>query len=187
MHWTDRLQETTGWNGPRRECDWTALESALGTSLPTDWKELFVRFGPGSFSSYVFALQNGEGMDSVLHHWRTLRRKSQEDPGWMARYFTPFRLYDPTEGSGLIMWGRSETGGRFYWLADSSADPATWPVVARPMWGEPWHRLGISASEFICRAIADPGFQPFTVADPRHPPSFCPDPAETDQAAGHRS
>ncbi|WP_086728579.1 hypothetical protein [Streptomyces carpinensis] len=139
MHWLDRLQETTGRHGPRQECDWTAVESGLGTRLPTDWKELGVRFGPGSFSFYVFPLRNGEGADSLLRFWRSLRRKSQEDPEWMAGYFNPFELYDPTEGSGLIMWGRSETGGRFYWLADSSADPATWPLVARPMWGEEWH------------------------------------------------
>lgn len=174
QQWVDRLQEATDWRGPRRECDWTAIESELGTQLPTGWKEICVRFGPGSFSYYIFALQNGENVDSLVRSWRTLRRESEEKPEWMAKYFSPFRLYDPAEGKGLIMWGRSETEGRFYWLADRSADPATWPLVVRLMWGEEWHRIDMSVPEFICRAITDPEFQPFTVADPRNPPAFYP-------------
>lgn len=72
------------------------------------------------------------------------------------------------------MWGRSETGGRFHWLADSSTDPASWPLVARPVWGEEWQQLAMSVPEFVYRSIADPGFEPFTVADPQFPPAFHP-------------
>ncbi|GHE62113.1 hypothetical protein GCM10014715_14610 [Streptomyces spiralis] len=174
MEWLDRLQEATGWQGPRYACDWAGAEAELGTALPADWKELWARFGPGSFSYYLFALRDGEGTDSLLHFWRGLREDAERDPEWMARYFSPFTLYQPADGKGLIMWGRSETGGRFYWLADSTADPATWPLVARLEYGEQWHQLAMSVPEFVYRTIADAEFQPFTVADPQFPPAFHP-------------
>jgi hypothetical protein len=174
VEWLDRLQEATGWQGPRREHAWASVEAELGTELPGDWKELWARFGPGSFSYYVFALPDGEGAGSLLHWWRGLREQGERDPEWMTTYFDPYALYDPAERKGLIMWGRSETGGRFYWLADGTADPATWPVIARAQGDEPWERLAVSVPEFVYRSIADPGFEPFTVADPQFPPAFHP-------------
>lgn len=179
MDWVNRLQEATGRHGPRREDAWAGAESELGTPLPADWKDLWSRFGPGSFSSYVFPLRDGEGRDFPLHWWRSLRDRSRQDPAWSATYVAPYTLYEPVAGTGLIMWGRSETGGRFFWLADRSADPATWPVVARPLHDEAWHHLPMSAAEFVHRAITDTAFTPFTVADPRWPPAF--DPAPPDE------
>jgi hypothetical protein len=106
VEWLDRLQEATGWQGPRREHAWASVEAELGTELPGDWKELWARFGPGSFSYYVFALPDGEGAGSLLHWWRGLREQGERDPEWMTTYFDPYALYDPAERKGLIMWGR---------------------------------------------------------------------------------
>ncbi|MFF8918009.1 hypothetical protein ACF08M_33085 [Streptomyces sp. NPDC015032] len=39
--------------------------------MPTDRKELWAHFRPGSFFYYVFALRDGEGVDSLLHFWLT--------------------------------------------------------------------------------------------------------------------
>jgi hypothetical protein len=63
VQWVDRLQEVTGWQRPRRECEWTATESELGTSFPVDYKEICARFGPGYFSSFFSVLRDdGETM-----------------------------------------------------------------------------------------------------------------------------
>lgn len=175
VQWVDRLQEVTGWRGPRYEAEWTATEAALGTALPPDYKELFARFGPGYFSSYVYVLRDDNGgTDSLLHVWRFLFQRYERNPVRRARYFAPYEMYGSSGNRGLILWGRSEMAGRFYWLADASADPAGWPLIVRVLPDEDWLRFEMSAAEFIHRAIADPTFQPITVADPAWPPTFHP-------------
>lgn len=59
MQWVDRLREATGWVQQRDDDTWALTESELGPSLPDDYKELCVRFGPGSFSGFVSLLRGG--------------------------------------------------------------------------------------------------------------------------------
>jgi hypothetical protein len=109
----------------------------------------------------------------LLHSWRRLKQEREQEPVLTAWRFSPFELYGLTENRGLIPWGGSERGW-FYWLADDSTDPAEWPVIARRLDDEDWHRFEMSTAEFLYRVIADPDFQPFTIADPRWPPHFLP-------------
>lgn len=173
--WVDRVQEVTGWREPRWEYDWSEVESMLGGALPVDYKELCERFGPGTFSWHIYAAPPGEEFDSLLYWWRKHKTRVEKAPRSAAEVFSPYGLYWATGKRGLVYWGRSETEGSFYWLADSGQDPAIWPVVARlgPELDEEWYRFDISASEFVYRVIADPEFRPFTICDPRKvPPRF---------------
>lgn len=175
MRWVDQLREATGWQGPRHEAEWTVTEAELGTALPPDYKELLALFGSGSFSYYVYPLRDDNGgITSLLHHWRSLREECERKPAEMADYFRPHDLYGRDGNHGLILWGRSETGGRFYWLADDSVDPADWPLLVRPLPDEDWLRFEMSTSEFVYRAIADPDFKPVSIAGPAWPPTFQP-------------
>lgn len=60
MRWVERLQEAVGWREARWECDWAEAESELGTALPSDFKAMYERFGPGCFS-LVLWLPGGPG------------------------------------------------------------------------------------------------------------------------------
>ncbi|GAA3368815.1 hypothetical protein GCM10020367_08690 [Streptomyces sannanensis] len=65
--WAEKLRILTGWEpGPRPAVDWSAAEAALGTALPSDYKEIVDLFGEGSFDEYVDLLVPGAvGMDLV--------------------------------------------------------------------------------------------------------------------------
>lgn len=86
--------------------------------------------------------------------------------------FKPYRIYLPGQSEGVIPWGWSEPAGRFYWLADSGTDPDSWPVVCTLVEGVDWYTTTVSASEFVYRVLADPGFEPFSVAEFVDPPTF---------------
>lgn len=183
VQWVDRLQEATGWREPGWECDWSAVESALGTSLSADYKELCDRFGSGYFSSSHFKpgdvtwnlwVMPGRGYDPLLGG----RQKSivlfDGNPDGMATLFTPYEFYGVNGRHGLIQWGRTDTDWNFFWLADAAADPDTWPVMAKRelVPDEEWYRFGMPVSEFVYRVVTDPEFDPFNMAYPQSPPMF---------------
>lgn len=178
MKWVDRLQVVTGWSGPGWECDWNSVESALGIALPIDYKELCDRFGPGEFSEYL-CVAPGEGGGSVLDWWREDQAMFSENLTGAELMFDKYKPFGIEGQSGLLTWGTSQTGGFFFWLADSQEDPDEWPIIARydMSLDQEWDRYEMSVSEFVYRVIANPGFKFYGVARTIWPPTFRRDPA----------
>lgn len=183
VQWVDRLQEATGWREPRRQGDWTAAESALGTSLPADYKELCERFGSGYFSSSHFGpgdfswnlwVMPDQGYDRLLSGWQQSKAFLEQNPASMAILFTPYELYGVHGQRGLIQWGHADSPWNFFWLADAAADPDAWPVLAKGelVPDEEWYRYEMTASELVYRIVTDPEFDPFNMAYPRSPATF---------------
>lgn len=171
----NRLVVATGWNSDPKEVDWTAAEASLGTPLPGDFKELGRRFSDsGAFNDFVQLSDAGTGPDSLSgYHARMIRyQRNHPDDRSVCH---PYRLFGEGEGGvepGLLQWGYSELEDQYYWLVDLQTEPAEWPVVAREDPLEPFHRLDMSASEFIYRVLTDRGFRPFTVAHKIQRPRF---------------
>jgi hypothetical protein len=167
MNWVDRIVEATGWRGEPDEANWSRTESQLGVALPGDFKELCRTFPPGMFSAYLDLMRPTDEHDSesLFGVVETLRIQAARSEG-IARMYEPYGLFEPGRDSGLILWGRDQTEGEYYWLADRSVDPDRWPVLARSEGGEPWDRFEMSTGEVVFRVIADPQFKPYGVANP---------------------
>jgi hypothetical protein len=167
MRWTERIVEATRWHGDPDDTGWEQVETALGTALPADFKELCRRFGPGAFSAYLtlFRPDDEDGSMPLLDSLRFLQDKTRQDEA-IARMYEPYGIFDPEKGSGLIQWGLDQTEGDYFWLADRSVDPDRWPVIARSEGSEPWDRFDMPTAEVVYRVIADPQFKPYTTADP---------------------
>ncbi|MFG3504513.1 hypothetical protein ACGF5F_03260 [Streptomyces sp. NPDC047821] len=163
------LVSLTGWQGDRREVDWTVAERELGTPLPGDFKELCEVFGRGAFSGFLEVLPVDTAQPySLLGRWSSLKEQ-WENPQVQA-LFDPYPVF---EGSGLILWGKSMTEASYYWLADVSQSPEEWSIVARTAPLEDWHRFdAMSTSEFIYRVITDREFRPFSIARKVERPFF---------------
>jgi hypothetical protein len=173
MQWVDRLRDATSWQASRWECDWGAVESALGATLPGDYKELCDIFGPGYFSRYI-QVAPGLGQESIVY-WRKVNKELFEaNPAGQELTFSPYKPCGIDGPNGLLTWGTSETGGYFFWLVDVALDPDRWPIIARydMSLDQEWDRYEMSLSEFVYRVIADPEFKPYTVARPEQPPTF---------------
>ncbi|WP_247663086.1 hypothetical protein [Micromonospora sp. U21] len=167
MNWTDRIVDATGWRQEPIDGDGGDVESELGATLPTDYQELCRRFGPGSFSAYLYVLPPTaeQGSTSLLGTWQRYRQDNRQGD-MIEQFLAPYGLYEPDRGPGLIRWASDQTEGEYFWLADRSADVDRWPVIARKDPLESWHRFDVSTTEFVYRLLADPEFKPFTVADP---------------------
>ncbi|MFE7566106.1 hypothetical protein ACFU76_03950 [Streptomyces sp. NPDC057539] len=76
---------------------------------------------------------------------------------------------------GLIPWGVSQTEGEYYWLADGD-EPDKWPIVTRGRGYREWRQVDMFTPEFIYRVVADPQFEPFSIAALVPEPFFAPAP-----------
>ncbi|MFH8731681.1 SMI1/KNR4 family protein [Streptomyces sp. NPDC017964] len=138
-----------------RGVDWTALETALGTALPSDYRSLaeaypvlviddFVMVSvptPGAEVSWASASRNDEILQDLY--------EMDDTEGYV-----PF----PQPG-GLIGWAASNSGDDFYWKT-SPADPDAWPVVVRTDNAD-WIEFPVGAVDFLAgvygRTIDVPG------------------------------
>lgn len=175
--WVDRLQGITGWRGEGWECNWSDTETVLGVALPSDYKELCRRFGPGYFSDYIRVMFD-RGEEGVLSWLDSCIDMLQEFP---SSAYDPYEFYDRVKRRGLIQWSSSEWGS-YFWLASPDVSPERWPILATSELGPAgsWYRFDISVPEFIFRVISDPEFKPFSIAGPRVKPSFWRYDPETD-------
>ncbi|MFD7288678.1 hypothetical protein [Streptomyces sp. NPDC059863] len=107
--------------------------------------------------------------------WQSLSADApagDEDP-----LYAPYRIYQPGQ-VGLIPWGFSQTEGEYYWLTDRE-EPDKWPIVTRGREYREWRQVDMSTPEFIYRMVADPQFEPFSIAALVPEPFFAPAPAST--------
>jgi hypothetical protein len=173
VYWIDLLQEVTGWCQPRWECDWAETETVLGTRLPSDYKELCERFGPGEFSSSLWVMLD-QGPDSLLSWWKADVEQFERDRHGVNERYAPHGCYGTNGRHGLIQWGSSDAPGRFFWLADAEEDPDSWPVLATEevILNTEWDTHRLSASEFVYRMVTDPESEPLSMLRPQLPPTF---------------
>ncbi|MFE6961356.1 hypothetical protein [Streptomyces sp. NPDC057696] len=150
------LPAMTKWRVPgEHSVDWAALEAALGTALPSDFRALAEAYPvlviddflmvsvplPGSETSWAAGAREDEILQDLY--------EMDDTEGYV-----PF----PQPG-GLIGWADSNAGDSFYWRT-SSPDPDAWPVVVRTDNAD-WIEFPVGAVEFLTgvygRTIDVPG------------------------------
>jgi len=107
---------------------WNEVEEAIGTRLPSDFKEFVEHYGPGNVGTLLLIpspLSTDEDTRLALFVERSLTllrdARALELP-------MPFPIYP--EPGGLLPFGETAEGDVFCWLADPGRDPDQWEVVA---------------------------------------------------------
>ncbi|MEV6840940.1 SMI1/KNR4 family protein [Streptomyces sp. NPDC051133] len=138
-----------------RGVDWTALEAALGTALPSDFRSLAEAYPVLVVDDFLIVSSPAPGAEAL---WGSACREDEilQDLYEMGdtEHYVPY----PRPG-GLISWAESNCGDSFYWRT-TPADPDAWPVVVRTDNGE-WFEFPVGAVEFLAgvygRTIDVPG------------------------------
>jgi hypothetical protein len=102
--------------------NWSAVEAALGTRLPEDYKHLVETYGWGEFCDYLnlhtpFGTSRHNGLA-----WQSGRPSGTAERD-RERYPHPLH---PAPG-GLLIWGTTIDADRLCWLTTGTAE--NWPVV----------------------------------------------------------
>lgn len=175
-----RLRDLTGWRGTGRSIDWESTTRALGTPLPSEFREFVEAFAPGEFQDWLRVLHPSEAgspeqfRDQLLAQVENLRHDAEEQPGEV-------RLY-PAEG-GLIPWATVNSLPSVCWRPVGD-DPDLWPVVVCEEFGEPWPEYHLTTAAFLAAVLTDPEAVPDLahVAAEYQPPKFAADGAGPDAA-----
>jgi hypothetical protein len=111
---------------PARPEGWAAVEAALGTELPGDFKAFTQRYGSGTVDDFLYLFNpfaQGQDGNLLVEKDRVLAAYRQ------TRVRFPDRLALPPfpEPGGVLPLGRTDNGDELYWVTDG--DPDGWPVA----------------------------------------------------------
>jgi len=111
---------------PARPDGWAAVEAALGTGLPGDFKAFCERYGSGTVDGFLYLFNpfaSGQDGNLLVEKDRVLAAYRQT----RARF--PDRLPLPPfpKPGGVLPLGRTDNGDELYWVTDG--DPDGWPLA----------------------------------------------------------
>lgn len=115
---------------PDSPIDWAGVEEALGTPLPSDYKEFVHTYGVGGFhyGSFTFLypyVPFAGPLDFAVWAERVLAGYRQLHSEWPEIF--PIPAY--SEPGGLLPWGRTDNGQDLYWVTQGQPDEWTVAVV----------------------------------------------------------
>ncbi|MEU3090371.1 hypothetical protein ACWCQ0_39145 [Streptomyces massasporeus] len=157
----EQLARDAGLTAPRcYRVDWDRAEAAVGTRLPTDYKEYVYWFGPGDFDDYLIVCvpgvenSNTELAARLAHEQHGVRVLVQ-----LAPKATPRVPLFPVPG-GWLPWGFTTGGDGLYWVT-SGDDPDCWTVAGRPGRGSDLAFFDGGCTAFLHTFIWDTVEMPF--------------------------
>ena len=106
---------------------WPAVETALGTPLPADYKLFIATYGTGLFDEFLYVF-NPFAADPDGNLLRQLDAARRGDAWSRAHFPDQARPALVPAPGGLLPLGRTVNGDQLAWL--TGGDPDGWPVVA---------------------------------------------------------
>jgi hypothetical protein len=116
-----------------------------GQELPSDYRALVERYGPGTLAGLVILTPGHANRYADLDRQTGELRgilKTLRERGIEPRY----------EPDALLPWGVDESGNVVWWL--TTGDPDRWPVVANEARGDEWQRFDGGAVAFLLALLS---------------------------------
>lgn len=136
---------------PRRSSagpvDWAALETRIGTGLPSDYKWLVGHYGPGVFDDFLHVLQPTAGHEAIRLEYCIERMNRTLD------YLRGGGEEIPFSNDELLPAVLSDNGDTVYWRRWPRDDPERWTVVANEARGTSWVWFDGGLVAFLAAAL----------------------------------
>ncbi|MFF2508166.1 SMI1/KNR4 family protein [Streptomyces sp. NPDC058067] len=116
--------------------DWAAVEAALGTALPADFKLFGEVYPPLLFGDFMSIQAPTPGREEAWAKATLAEREDVEDLLDIEGLSDVLPVY-PDPG-GLLGWGGSHDGDTFLWTT-AGASPEEWKVTVASHNGDWWH------------------------------------------------
>ncbi|WP_325100008.1 hypothetical protein [Streptomyces sp. GMY02] len=134
------------------QVDWAAVEDALGTALPADYKGLVDTYGGGVFDGTVWLLVPDSAYDDCDLHAQAAERGEILADLWEAGEERPDGLTEA--GARVLPWAFEEGSGAFlYWLGRPGRRPEEWTVLYNEGRGPLWEHHDMGCVAFLRAAL----------------------------------
>ncbi len=130
--------------------DWDMAEAALGTALPTDYRELVETYGGGFVDGYLLLLEPGCSND-VYDLLKVSAEREEANASLWQFEDRPSEM--ETDGNRLICWATTDNGEYLYWLVTPGDDPGSRPVMVNDASGEEWERYDMTVTRFLTAVL----------------------------------
>jgi hypothetical protein len=129
--------------------DWTAVEAALGTPLPSDYKLFIETYGSGRIDDGFLRIFNP--FSRVAQH--NLMKSAQEELEFLTTLFGSGRsAYPPfPKRNGLLPCGDTENADHLNWL--TNGPPDDWTIVVRGR-GRDWVQYAMSLTDTLAAILS---------------------------------
>ncbi|MDT0267681.1 SMI1/KNR4 family protein [Streptomyces sp. DSM 44915] len=127
--------------------DWQALEEELGSRLPSDYKWLVERYGPGSFDNFLHVLQPTSPAPPI-------RLVSSADRA--AEILDQLREKEdiPFATEELLPVAKTDNGDTIYWVTRPEDDPDAWTLTGNGARNTRWPRFDGGIVAFLVATLS---------------------------------
>lgn len=130
---------------------WPAVEEAMGTPLPADFRAYTATYGSGAFDGFLYLFNPfaPDGPGNLVHERDATLRAYTE-----TRERFPDRLPLPPfpEPGGVLPLGRSDNGDELYWVTSGKPDDWQVTVLASRAARQETHAMTVTA--FLATLLA---------------------------------
>ena len=157
------------WRDQMEVPDWSAVHEQMGMELPSDYRWLVERYGPGTFDEFLHVFQPGASADAIrLEH-------QAERVAWALNYLRERGENIPYVESELIPVATDDNGDTCFLLCRPAEDPDLWTVVINEARGPRWESFDGGLTDFIYAALSrNRRFTLFPEDFPGDEPTFSP-------------
>jgi hypothetical protein len=122
---------------------WKRAQEVLGTKLPSDFRDLGLHYGSGTFCGFLSILNplSADFERAVTFLLSELRKRQMI-------YKFPYAVFP--EQPGLLTWA-SEEGNALHWLTEGAPDD--WPIIIQAAEGGGLERFEMSVTTFLTKAF----------------------------------
>lgn len=137
--------------------DWRAVEENIRRDLPSDYKELASRYGPGTFGGFVWIYHptaTAQWVDLTGPAPAAIRAQLERDQE--SNTFHP--PHDPHQ---LFPMGVTDNGNYLFWVTDPEDRPDAWRVAVNEARGPKWYTHHGNLTDFLAGVLSGQLTVPF--------------------------
>jgi SMI1-KNR4 cell-wall len=112
---------------------WPKVEQALGTKLPSDYRDYGLRYGSGVLGHNIFVYNPFSPfyLGDVKNTCQLFGQMHEVEEDYFPHAVFP-------SSPGLLPWASDSNGNHYFWLTEG--EPDQWPVLFWPRNGDEWVR-----------------------------------------------
>jgi hypothetical protein len=147
--------------------NWPVLETRLDLELPSDYKWIVDRYGPGKFDNFLHILQPGSPFEPIQLEYSIVRA------GQILEQLRRSGEVIPYSTSELLPVATTDNGDTVFWIRRPMKEPDLWTITVNAARNLVWSEFNGGIVEFLVSVLSgDRRVEVFPKGFPSEHPEF---------------